>query len=235
MTTTRRRRAAVVTLAALTGAVLGVGGTTLALWSDDIEVTGTVGSGYQSFAVGPPGATTPSSDGSAEVTFGPTEAERLLRTGEVAVPMQVDSVSQGNKGLRYEVHLPADWGDGVLAAAPEVHLFRVPDAAACTIAALPGDGLPDDTDRRSTPVTADYSTTTAPVTEYWCLYATLAGPPRLGEYENTATVSAASPSGAVVSAEDSWDAVVLADLDPADEPAHTITFSSTTFRPGEDQ
>lgn len=233
--TTRRRRAAVVTLGALTGAVLGVGGTTLALWSDEIEVTGAVASGYQSFAVGPPGATTPSTDGSAEVAVGPAEAEQLLSTGEVALPMQVDSVSQGNKGLRYEVRLPSDWGDGVLAAAPEVHLFRVPDATACTTAALPGDGLPADSDRHSTPVTADYSSTTTPVTEYWCLYATLDGPLQVGDYENTASVDATSPAGTVVQGEDSWDAVVLADLDPAAEPVHTITFSSTTFRPGEDQ
>lgn len=233
MSTTRRRRALAVASVAAVGAVAGIGGTSLALWRDSVETTGAVATGYQSFAVGDPGATVPAPSGAAEFTVGREAAAALVRDGEVAVPIQVDSLSQGNKGLHYELTPPVSWGDGVLGAS-DVDVFRVPTAEACSIEVLTPETVPDPGPYSSTPVSADYSTGTEPVTEYWCVYAAYDGPPQTGEYENTASVTARAPDGQRVESDDDWNAVVVADLDPADEPDHQILFTSTTFRPGQE-
>lgn len=232
MTTRRGRRTLAVTAAALAGGAVGIGGASFALWSDAVDVGGSVGSGYELFAVGAPGATAPAPSGTATFTVGAEAATTLVRDGEVALPVQVDSVSQGNKGLRYTVTPPTGWGDGVLGTA-DVHVFPVPAADRCSVDVLsPGDPFPSGP-YDSTPVPATYSTATAPTVEYWCVYAAYDGPPLLGEYENTATVTATSPAGEQVEDADTWHAAVVADLDPAAEPDHEVTFTYTTFRPGE--
>lgn len=231
MTTTRRRGALAVTVAALAGAAVGIGGSSLALWRDAAEVGGAVSTGYQYFAVGSPGSTVPAPSGTATVTVGREAATALLRDGEVAVPIQVDSLSQGNKGLRYELTTPDTWGQGLLAAGGAT-VFRVPTAAACDVDALSPGTLPAPGPTTSTPVPATYTTGTDPVTEFWCVYAAYDGPDERGEYENTATVTATAPDGREVTGEDDWHAVVVEDLDPAAEPDHTITITATTFRPG---
>ncbi|QDB80215.1 hypothetical protein FE251_13115 [Georgenia wutianyii] len=232
-TSRRARRTLAVTAVALAGGAVGIGGVSLALWGDSERVTGAVADGYELFAVGAPGATTPTPAGTATFVVGPEAAAALARDGEVAVPIQVDSVSQGNKGLHYVLTPPQDWGGNLLGAA-DVAVFRVDTAAACSTDALaPGDPHPAGP-WDSTPVPATYSTTTTPVTEYWCVYAAYDGPPVTGEYENTATVTATSPDGRQVTDEDSWNAVLVAGLDPAAEPDHEITLTYTTFRPGEE-
>jgi len=233
MSTTRRRVTATVAAAGLVGAAVGIGGASLALWRDSVEVGGAVSTGYQSFAVGSPGATVVAPSGTADFTVGSEAAAALVRDGEVAVPVQVDSVSQGNKGLHYTVTPPASWGEGVLGASA-VHVFRVDSPAACTTEALSPDTVPAPGPLSSTPVPATYTTGTEPVSEYWCVYASYDGPPALGEYANTATVTAVAPGSEQVSDEDGWNATVVADLDPADEPDHVLSFTSTTFRPGQE-
>lgn len=232
MTTTRRRTAVTAAVAGLTGACLGIGGASLALWSDAAELGGTVAAGYQSFAVGASGAPEPAPSGTAVRTIGPREATQLVRDGELAVAVQVDSLSQGNKGLYYVVSPPDDWGDGVLASS-DVSVFRVDSARECRIQVLSPEDVPAAGTLESTPVPSTYSESTEPVTEHWCLYASYAGAPEVGEYANTATVTARPPAGPAVEAEDTWHANVVARLDPAAEPVHAITFTSTTFRPGE--
>ncbi|PYF99684.1 SipW-cognate class signal peptide [Georgenia satyanarayanai] len=232
MTTTRHRTALTAAVAGVAGACLGVGGVSLALWSDSATLGGTVAAGYQSFAVGAPGATVPAPTGTAVRTVGPQEAAKLVRDGELAVPVQVDSVSQGNKGLHYVVSPPEDWGSGVFGSA-DIALFPVASPRDCRTEVLSPQSLPEPSGLESTPVPSTYSTSTGPVTEHWCLYASHDGAPEVGEYANTARVSARPPEGPVVEAEDTWDAVVVARLDPAAEPVHAITFTSTTFRPGE--
>ncbi|MCM3660798.1 hypothetical protein M3148_07280 [Georgenia satyanarayanai] len=232
MTTTRRRTAVTAAVAGLTGACLGIGGVSLALWSDSAELGGTVAAGYQSFAVGTPGAADPAPTGTAVHTVGPREATRLVRDGELAVAVEVDSLSQGNKGLRYVVTPPESWGSGVLGSA-DIALFRVDSPRECRIQELTPESVPEPSGYESTPVPATYSESTEPVREYWCLYAAYDGAPEVGEYANTATVTARPPAGADVEAKDTWGATVVARLDPAAEPVHTITFTSTTFRPGE--
>lgn len=233
MTAASRRRAALTAaVAGLTGACLGVGGVSLALWSDSVELGGAIAAGYQSFAVGAPGATSPAATGSAVRTVGPDEAARLVRDGELALAVQVDSLSQGNKGLRYVVTPPADWGSGVFAHA-DTTLFTVDSPDDCRTEVLTPQTVPDAGGYERTPVPATYSDTVEVVAEYWCLYAAYDGAPEVGDYANTARVTAQPPEGPAVAAEDTWHATVLARLDPATEPRHAITFTSTTFRPGE--
>ncbi len=229
----RRRTGVTVAVSAVAGAVLGIGGTSLALWNDTVEVTGRIATGYEHFAVGTVGDTVPASGRTATVRLGPDEARTLLDDGEVAVPLQVDSLSQGNKGLRYEVALPTSWGAGVFASS-EVSFFAVDDPAACSVDLLTPESVPVDAEHASTPVPAEYTAGSDPTTEFWCLYAAFTGPPELGDYANTATVTADSPADEEVSDEDSWDAVVVADLDPAAEPRHPLTFTYSTFRPGKE-
>lgn len=234
MTTTGRHRTAVAAVvAALVGGVVGVGGTSLALWRDSAELNGSVAAGYQHFAVGSPGATVPAPSGTARFTVGRAAAETLVRDGEVAVAIQVDSLSQGNTGLRYALTPPASWGEGVLGTA-DASVFRVAAAAECSTDRLSPDTVPSEESYSSTPVPATYTSGTDPVREYWCVYAAYDGPPTLGEYENRATVAAKSPTGQQVQDHDDWDATVVTDLDPADEADHHIDFTSETFRPGEE-
>ncbi|MBD8061597.1 hypothetical protein [Oceanitalea stevensii] len=230
--TTTRRTTVTAAVAGLTGACLGIGGVSLALWSDSAELGGSVAAGYQSFAVGAPGATEPAPTGSAVYSVGPQEAARLVSDGEIAVAVQVDSLSQGNKGLHYVVTPPADWGSGVFGAARPT-LFAVDSPGDCRIEVLSPESVPEPSGYESTPVPSTYSESTDPVAEFWCLYAAYDGAPEVGEYANTAGVTARAPEGTEVRAEDTWDATVVARHDPAAEPVHTITFTSTTFRPGE--
>ncbi len=232
MSATRRRTVLTAAVAGLAGACLGIGGVSLALWSDRAELGGTVAAGYQSFAVGAPGATVPAPSGTAVHTVGPQEAARLVRDGELAVAIQVDALSQGNKGLRYVVGPPASWGSGVFGAA-DTTLFAVDSPGDCRIEVLSPEGVPEPSRQESTPVPSTYSESTEPVTEHWCLYAAYDGAPEVGDYANTGQVTARAPEGPAVEAEDTWDAAVVARLDPAAEPVHAITFTSTTFRPGE--
>lgn len=243
----RMRSAGVVGVAGVAGIAMGLGATSLALWNDEATFTGTISSGYEYFAAGIEGETlTPASDdgapptgNSVDVSVGAPQAQILADEGQIAIAFQVDSLSQGNKGLEYTLSPPTDWGEGYFGSS-DVSIYWVDDPSECVVGA-DGPGLPADghvvanTDGTfiSTPVSAAYSTTTTPTTEYWCLRATLGGLPDEGEYENTAKVTANGPAGTEVSDQDSWNADVTTALDPAEEGDHTITFSYETFRPGE--
>lgn len=220
-------RVAVLGTATLAGLALGAGGASLALWNDSADVAGEISAGYEHFAAGPLDAAEPAVDGAAGVEVGTDEASALVDDGAIAVTMQTDSVSQGNKGLHYDVVAP-DWGEGIFGAA-EVEIFAVDEPAACTPEASPPSGGALD----STPVSADYSSSETPVTEYWCLSATLDELPGAGEYANTADVTARDDTGAQATDDDTWHAEVESALDPAEEADHTIEFQYQTFRPGE--
>lgn len=222
------RDTALIGLAATVGLALGAGGMTAAYWNDYVSFDGEISSGYEYFAAGRAGS--PVAAGSAHtstVTVGAAEATTLVADGAIAIPLQTDSLSQGNKGLRYDVSLPSSWGDGVFSVA-DTAVFPVASATECTVDAA----VPASPSLSSTPITADYSTTTTPTTEYWCLIATLDGLPDEGEYTNTATVTAQDPSGRSVSNTSSWSANVTTAVNPADEDDHSISFTYETFRPG---
>src|SRR5699024_8917295 len=244
---TRLRSAGVIGVAGVAGVAMGLGATSLALWNDDVSFTGSISSGYEYFAAGLAGGdlttasseTAPPEGDSVTVTVGAEEAQILAETGELAVVVQTESLSQGNKGLQYTLAPPQHWGEDYFGAS-DVHLYWVDEPGQCTVGgpepALPADGhvtAGEDGGFTSTPVLADYTDTEAPVTEYWCLTATLGDLPDEGDYTNEATVSAQDPAGGEVTDTDSWSAAVTTAMDPAEETDHPITFSYNTFRPGE--
>lgn len=230
--TSRRRSAGLFAGAALLGATLAVGGTSLALWADAEDLTGAIGSGYEYFAVGAPGGDlVPVEDGSVAFPIdGTGVATGLIDDGEFAVAIQADSLSQGNKGLGYHLAEP-DWGDAILAAA-EISVFWVPAAQDCHPGAEETTPPATIEGHTSTPVPATYSAGTQVSSEFWCLTAALQALPGEGEYANIATVTAEDTAGEQVQDTDDWHAQVSAGLDPADEPDHAIVFTYSTFRPG---
>jgi len=220
--------ALVVAAATLLGAV---GGGTLALWRDVETATASMPAGVVVF-----GAGTPATPGSladyatgpgdtVEVTFGAAAAATLYTTGSVAIPFQVDAVSQGHRGLSYTVARSITGG---VFGDSAVRTVRVASAAACTVGVAGADTT------ASTPVPATYSTTKVYTTEYWCLVATF---DRVkGSYANTASVDAGittsgGATGQRIGDQDSWSAQVLKTFVPAQEPTHRLTLAFTTFRP----
>lgn len=227
-----RGRALVVgVLSAVLVVVLGatVGGT-LAYWRDTVTVSTRIPVGAVVFGARAvePGVRATYATGSArtvQATIGRDAAATLYATGAVAVVLQVDSLVQGHRGLRYTV--TDDVSGGVLGAATR-RLFPVPTAAACTT------GATGPARSTSTPWSAAYSSATTPVSEYWCLVATF---DRVqGTYANTASVVAdvVPEQGATVAdgvtGRASWSAQVLSPLDPAAEPTQRVSFRFETFR-----
>src|SRR5699024_3415690 len=147
--------------------------------------TGSITSGYEYFAAGIAGTQLTTASGDAAppeadavpVTVGAQEARTLAEDGELALVFQTESLSQGNKGLQYTLAPPEDWGEGYFGAA-DVHLYWVDEPGQCAVGgqepALPDDGHVspgEDGGFTSRPVSAAYSDTETPVTEYCCLVA----------------------------------------------------------------
>ncbi len=243
--TSRTRSVAVVAAAALVGGALGLGGASFALWEDEVQLTGQISSGYEYFAVGRGEAnsttvadtamspassqTAPPSGYSVSVTVGSDDAQVLVDEHQLAIPIRVDSLSQGNKGLYYQIE-PPYWGESIFGQA-HVRVFPVGSARDCTVTSAP---VSQPYDLYSTPVSADYSVTQTPTTEYWCLVATLDALPDEGTYTNTVTATGTDPAGTEVGDTDSWSADVTSAMDPADEPDHELTVTYQTFRPGQE-
>ena len=100
----------IASAAAATVLVGTIGGATMALWHDDESFTSQIQTGKVAFAVGAPGATlaksATASGQTLDFTFGKAEAATLLDSKAVAIPIQVNSLSQGNKGMRYTATPP---------------------------------------------------------------------------------------------------------------------------------
>lgn len=214
------------------GAAIGLGsGSAFALWEDSVDTTGQVATGVVVFGAGAPATPGSLTDYSTAIgddpvfTFGAADASTLFTAGEVAVPIQVDALAQGNTGLGYDVE-PAISG-GVFGAA-DVIVFPVAAPDSCTVDAAPATQPP----LTSTPIPATYSgsyddTVVDLTTEYWCLVATFER--ELFDYDNTVTAEGTWKPGSTVSDTDDWSATITSDLDPTAEPDHTITFDYTTF------
>ncbi|MGR4010383.1 hypothetical protein [Leucobacter sp. 1207-22] len=211
-------------------------GATFALWSQQAGASGSARTGFESFAAGTAGAVTPAESGKVSFAIGKDAAKTLLEKKAVAIPFETASVSQGNKGLTYDITAP-NWGTGIFGASQLV-LVSVPNAAGCTVSAAEKAGgyafTTGSAPVRSTTVTADYSTSTSPVIEHWCLVATLGDVPGSGSYTNTATVTGTDPAGAQVQASDDWTAQVLGNVDLDAESQHKISLTYQTFRPGQE-
>ncbi len=176
--------ALLIASAATATVLLGsIGGATMALWHAEQSFTSEIKTGKVAFAVGAPGSTlaqTANATGDKlDFSFGKAEAATLLDKLEVAIPIQVDSLSQGNKGMRYAV-TPPEFGADSLFGAAKTELVRVDSAADCKVDPRPQlpASVPADYYKR-TPVSSDYSADTAPKSEFWCLVATLGQGPGL--------------------------------------------------------
>src|SRR5690625_3062089 len=145
----RRRSVVLIGAAALAGAALGMGGGTLALWQDTAGFSVSTRTGYEYFAAGAPGETKSATNGTVEFVVGPDEAAKLKDDREIAIAMQTESVSQGNKGLRYTLTEP-NWGTHLFGAASTL-LFRVDSPQECTV-----ENAPAESDQLTpTPVSAE--------------------------------------------------------------------------------
>ena len=233
----RRRRggALLVTLVLVAAALVGAGSVgTLALWRNSEHGTVTFRTGVVVFGVGAPGMPTYASstspvtgrpgvdEGSVTFTFGPTQAQTLYTSGAVAIPVQVDSLAQGNRGLSYQVTTSATGG---VFGASQVALYQVVTAAACTTATTAT------TATGSAPWSTAYSTAVTPTSEYWCLVAHYV--PTRWSHTDTATVTGTGPgSSGTVGASSTWSGTATQTFVPGAEPTHTLTFTFRTYGPG---
>lgn len=221
----------IASAAAATLLVGTLGGATMALWHAEQSFTSQIQTGKVAFAVGAPGSTltqnATSTGDKLSFAFGKAEAETLVRNKQIAIPIQVDSLSQGNKGLHYTVEKKI--AENSIFEAANAKLVRVASAAACTMnpAALDHENF------KRTPVPATYSADSVPTSEFWCLTASLDALPGAGTYTNTATVTATTATGTgPVTDSDDWWANVTSLSNPSTEPTHKIDFTFETFRPG---
>lgn len=231
----RGTHARVLALLGALAVLAGIGtGTVLAWWQDAEHVTGRVPRGVVVLGAGAPGevgyatTTTPLAGGGAAASlshpFGPTQAAQLYNGnadegGAVAIPVAVETLAQGNRGVRYELGL--DVAGGVFGAS-RLETFKVANQAACSTS------LTGPTAHEHTPWPASYSAATTTTTDTWCLVARYA--PTRWAHTNTVTVTAPSPlGGGTRTASDSWSANARTTLDPASEPTHSVDVDFEVF------
>ncbi|MHA3685071.1 SipW-dependent-type signal peptide-containing protein [Leucobacter sp. HY1908] len=232
--TRRPGRAVTVVVCGVLGLAVGLGGaSTLALWSDSAQAVGETTSGYEYFAAARVDAQqlqAADDFGRVPVTITVADAQKLEADKKIAIPFVTESLSQGNKGLAYQLTLPKDWGAGVFGAST-VGVYWVDKPESCVVGGAKPVPPATVEGLSSVPVDASYSVSTKPVVEYWCLTAQLGEAQPSGEYENTATVTGNDPSGAELSATDSWHVQITKDPDYTVGPPHTIMFGYNSFRP----
>jgi hypothetical protein len=221
---TRRGRRATAFIVVL-GVALGLGGgTALAVWRDSASTAARMPVGVAVFGAGATGALTYAASEADRlvVPFGPAQAKVLHDAGAVSFAVQVDSLSQGHRGLTYTV-TPAVAGG--LFGASTWTLTKVASPAVCTTS------TPGSAQRTSIPWTGTYNEATQPLSEYWCIVAKWAQ--IAGTHSNKVTASGTPDlpgTPAPVTATDTWSATATNDLDPTVEPTHTLTFNFRTFR-----
>ncbi|RZI92446.1 MAG: hypothetical protein EOO67_08610 [Microbacterium sp.] len=223
MTVRMRSAMTFVGVAALSALVASaLPGATYALWSAEMETTGVLTDAATVFAVN--GAEASSADPTVGIPLGPVEAQTLLDDLELAIPVEVRALSQGNRGLRYTVSVPPA-ADGSLFAAADLAVFPVSDAAECTVAAA----LPDSPSTSATPVPAGYSDSDVAEVEFWCVRAHLDEIPDEGEFQTSTTITGTHALGEL-SDVTVWGFDVLTAFRAAAEPTREIAFTYETFR-----
>lgn len=232
-------RARVVALLLGLGVLAGVGtGGVLALWSDEETVTGRLPVGVAVFGAGAPDApvyadsatwdaATGRSTGTLTIDIDAVHVGTLYggnEGGAIAVPIRVDSLAQGHRGLRYELDVRGVAGE--LFEASSVSTHRVADPAACVA------GLETAPATGSTPWTSEYSDSSEVLLEHWCIVARYV--PTTCQHENTVTVTASHPVAGEpeLEASDSWQAHAERDYDPAAEHVR-LELEFTTFPAGD--
>lgn len=228
----RSRRNVVLLIAAGalgTGLVaLAAAGVTSALWRTELTSHGAVPDAAVLFSVN--GDDASAADPTATVPLGSAEMQTLLDTRSLAVPVEVEALSQGNRGLRYTVELPTTAETDILHWA-DLSIFPVDDPTACTVDTDAPSELPPLT---STPVAPTYSDATTPTIEHWCLRADLGALPDEGVFTSTTTITGTHALGDIVETVPAQIDVTTA-FTVADEPTHRISFTYETFRAGDDR
>lgn len=226
-----RRDILLMTAAATLGTALvalAAAGVTSALWRTELTTHGAVPDAAVLFSVN--GDDASAADPTATVTLGSTEMQSLLDTRSLAVPIEVEALSQGNRGLRYTVELPTSAETDILHWA-DLSIFPVDGPTACTIETEAPSELPPLT---STPVAPTYSDATTPTIEHWCLRADLGTLPDEGVFTTTTTITGTHALGDIVETVPAQIDVTTA-FTVADEPAHCLSFTYETFRAGDDR
>ncbi|MBF0671203.1 MAG: hypothetical protein IR160_01300 [Salinibacterium sp.] len=233
----RRRSLVSLTLVGTLGLSLGAAGiASYALWRDSVELGGSIVSGYEYFAAGVLGeVNAPDRDVDPSTVTVPSgwevaAAQTLMEDLSVAVVFETRSLSQGNKGLTYDLIEPTTWGDGIFADS-EVLIYWVESPEQCSVDVPRPDTPESIRGYESTPVSTAYSSGTNVVTEYWCLLAVHSPPIFDGKYRNTATVTGEDVLGEPLTDSDTWYADLSKVYDPSAERPIPITFTYYTTRP----
>ncbi|WP_336662796.1 hypothetical protein [Leucobacter sp. USHLN154] len=225
-----RGRMILILLGAALSAVLiavAVAGATSALWRTELSTHAALPDAAVLFDVN--GESSSASDPTVTYAIGSDDMQALMDDGSIAIPIEVKSLSQGNRGLRYTVTPPATTETDIMHWA-DTTVFPVTSEGSCTV----DTDVPTDPPLTSTPVPATYSDTTTPTTEYWCLHAKLGHLPDAGRYTSTATITGTHALGEIVK-ESLWDLEVTTAFTVADEPEHEVAFTYETFRAGAEQ
>ena len=153
---------------------------------------------------------------------------RLIVDKQIAIPIEVRSLAQGNNGLRYtpSVAVPADdtlWG------ASNVKVFPVTSAANCTVAAAPASSNL----AARTPIAATYSTGTTPVTDHWCVVASHKSLPGDGVFDAGASAEGYSVmDGSRATDTNTFGVLTKTQISATNlSPALTVTFDPEITRP----
>ncbi|PFG19052.1 hypothetical protein [Serinibacter salmoneus] len=238
---TRRSTATAVTAATFAvGTIVGLGGTTFALWSDRAVAPGaTFTWAQESFAAGiagesltfapsdadPRTRSVPQPGGEVTVTLdGPSLANDVLDHGAAVRVLQTSSLSEGSMGLRYTAFLGEIEPDSVLGQA-QVSLFATEGPDQCHTETP----VPSPNPLTSTPVSPAPGDR-APVVEYWCLQAVAERPQEQTQTGSPGVLATDETGNPVEVTADPWNLDVVAS--PHDQGDAVVTFSYTTFRSG---
>lgn len=201
-------------------------GVTTALWRSDLETSAEVRDGAVLFSVN--GVRATAAHPQVDLEIGTAEAQQLAETGALALPIEVQALSQGNRGLDYVSSLTAIDEDSMFYYSV-LGITEVESAAACTAEVPVGSHNPGTLSVEMIPAT--YSDTEVPDTQYYCLRADLTPNADAGTYTSTATITGTHAFG-VLTHETDWEIDVLSTVTPENQPNHVLTFEYRTTRAG---
>lgn len=231
----RTPRAALVAVAAAALAAGSLAPSTMALWSNTADTTlATPKLARAFFGANINGGTEStisdlSNAANQKRTVSTTDAidQMLLDNKEVAVPIRVRTMAQGNNGLKYTTSVTKPAANTLWGIA-DVKVFPVATAADCTVAAAPAaSALPV-----QSPWQPAYKTTTTVDEDYWCLVAT--ADIQDGFYANVGTVEATSTiDGDKALDRSTWGTTIQSGITATtNSPSLTVTFDPEITRPG---
>lgn len=221
---THTRKTTLISVGLVAACALTLVGVTAALWRTDLSTTAAIRDASVLFAVN--GEVASAQNPSIDIELGPDEAQTLVNDGHLAIPVEVEALAQGNRGLSYSIDLPDIREDSIFYTS-SLGLVQVESADECTV----DTALGEYTDRTSTPVPAVYSDSETSTSEFWCFRADFTVHPDAGVYTSTGTIIGTHAFGEITYTKD-WSIVVLSGVDPEHEPTQAVTFSYETISAG---